>query len=125
VVHTAGPHGASPCSFRPPVSVTAFFENSESDSGSCFRRERRLGLDITWEVFGNEPPVFAGDDASVMHEHATKSIALYFSVSNSNQKERHNLQILGFVLCGEHDEDHALKLYDGTPLGGESAVPGQ
>jgi len=63
VVHTTGPHGTSPCSFRPPVSVTAFFEIPESESGSCFRRERRLGLDVTWEVLGNEPPVFAGDDA--------------------------------------------------------------
>lgn len=41
-----------------PVSVTASFENSESESGGCFRRERRLGLDVTWEVLGNEPPVF-------------------------------------------------------------------
>jgi len=48
----------------------------------------------------------------MMHDHATKRIALYFSVSNSNQKEPHNLQILGFVLSGEHDEDHALELYD-------------
>lgn len=108
VVHTAEPRGTSPCSFRPPVSVTAFFETSESESGSCFRRERRLGLDITWEVFGNEPPVLR----VMMHDHARKSIALYFSVSNSSQKEAHNLQILGFVLSGEHDEDHALKLYD-------------
>ena len=46
------------------------------------------------------------------HDHASKSIALYFSVSNSNRKEPRYLQILGLVLSGEHDEDHALKLYD-------------
>jgi hypothetical protein len=72
----------------------------QSESGCCFRRERRLG-GVTWEVLGNEPPASS-----------QKSVVLVLQRFKFDRRSRHlHLQIHVLVLSGEHDEDHALKLY--------------
>jgi len=84
---------------RLPLSARFLFHRTfpQSESGSCFRRERRL-CGVTWEVLGNEPPV-------------QKSVVLVLQRFKFDRRTRLHLQIHVLVLSGEHDEDHALKLY--------------